>query len=719
MELDGGWRAVEADDDVRRHGIGLVADDHDWHPIDVPGHWRNHPKFASSDGPVMYRRGFHAPPPDADRRRWLTLDGIFYQADVWLDGAYLGDPEGYFFPHSFDITSLSRLGEDHALAIEVTCDPQRGTSGRTNITGVLQGWDGIDRSWNPGGLWRSVKLYDTGPVRVDRLRVLCRDADHRRAHLRLTACLDSDTARSVTVRTLVDGEVADEQDHAIAQGENTIAWALDVTDPELWWPRGLGPQTLTDVEAVVLVDGEVSDRRHRITGLRQVAWHDWVCSVNGERLFLKGTNLLPAAAAMADADHDTIVGDLQRLVELGLNCARVHGHVGHRTLYCTADELGIVLLQDFPLQWGHARSVRGQAVRQAEALVDHFGHHPSIAMWIAHNEPVAPPARAADDLAEIAPSPTLRQRVRRTAAQQVPTWNRSVLDRWVKRAFERADPSRPTIAHSGVTAHFPQLDGTDAHLYFGWRRGTVDGLAKQAARLPRTVRFVSEFGSSSVPATAPYLDEQLTHHEWPDLDWTRLAAEHGYELSTFESVLPPHDYGSLEAWRNASQRYQAHVLKVQIETLRRLKYRPTGGFCFYAFADPAPVVSGSIYDHERVPKLAVEAVRAACAPVLVISDPPPDELLPGDRLKLDVHVVNDRPVEIEAAVVEATMRWPGGERRWRFGGPIPADGVVKVGRVDLEVPAVEGRLAYQLSLRAGAVSSSNGYASRVVAPPGA
>jgi hypothetical protein len=57
------------------------------------------------------------------RRRWITLDGIFYQADVWLDGAYLGDPEGYFFSHSFDVTSLSRFGDDHVLAVEVTCAP--------------------------------------------------------------------------------------------------------------------------------------------------------------------------------------------------------------------------------------------------------------------------------------------------------------------------------------------------------------------------------------------------------------------------------------------------------------------------------------------------------------------------------------------------------------------------------------------------------------------
>ena len=42
------------------------------------------------------------------------------------------------------------------------------------------------RTRNPGGLWRPVCLYDTGPVHIDRLRVLCRDADARRAHLRIS-----------------------------------------------------------------------------------------------------------------------------------------------------------------------------------------------------------------------------------------------------------------------------------------------------------------------------------------------------------------------------------------------------------------------------------------------------------------------------------------------------------------------------------------------------
>ena len=39
------------------------------------------------------------PPAAADRRWWLRFDGLFYQGDVWLDGTYLGDTEGYFSPH--------------------------------------------------------------------------------------------------------------------------------------------------------------------------------------------------------------------------------------------------------------------------------------------------------------------------------------------------------------------------------------------------------------------------------------------------------------------------------------------------------------------------------------------------------------------------------------------------------------------------------------------
>ncbi len=706
MQLSGAWLAAEADDDVRRNGIGLDTDDSDWTHIAVPGHWQDTPEFATSDGPLMYRHVFTAEAPAEGRRRWITLDGIFYQADVWLDGAYLGDPEGYFFGHSFDVSSLSRFSDEHVLAVEVTCASQSGTTGRRNITGVFQTPAGVGSNRNPGGLWRPVSMYDTGPVHIGRLRVLCRDADTRRAHLRIATRIDSDRLTPVTMRTYVDGDQVDEQHQSIAAGQNDFEWTVDITDPALWWPRALGDQPLIEVAVEVVVDGEVSDRRQRRTGLRQVTWDDWICSVNGERIFLKGANLLPTSAGPANATSEMIRADLHAAVDLGLDALRVHGHIADRALYHAADEAGILLLQDFPLQWGHARSVRQQAVEQARAAVDSLGHHPSIAMWTAHDDPSATDAGVT--------AAGWRATTRSLVAKQLPSWNKSILDRWVKRAFERADSSRRVVAHSGVVPHLPQLDGTDSHLWFGWRHGEAEDLADFAARLPRMVRFVSEFGSDSPPTSAPFIDEQLESYEWPSLDWDRVQIETGYQRAVAERSFPPTEFDSFDEWRDTLQYYQAHVLKVQIESLRRLKYQPTGGFCFSSLNDSAPAISSSILDHERRPKVAFSAVAAACAPVLVVADPLPDELQPGEQLDIDVHVVSDLREPLDFAVVDAVASWSGGEQRWRFGGPIPADDVVKVGRIRLDTPDAIGAIILDLTLTSGNITSNNHYTTTII-----
>ena len=699
------WRVTPADDDLRRDAIGLDVDDTSWAELTVPGHWRGHPDFADDDGPMLYRHRFSLPERDDDRRRWITLDGIFYQADVWLDGAYLGDPEGYFMPHTFDVTALSRIGDEHVIAVEVACSPQTSHRGKRNITGIFQHWDGMDRTWNPGGIWRPVHVYDTGSVRVDRLRVLCRDADETRAHLLLTTRLDSDRAQAVTIRTKVDGELMAESERRVARGLNEVNWSLDIADPALWWPRALGDQPLTTVEVEVVVDGDVSDCRARRTGLRVVAWNNWSCSVNGERLFLKGANLLPTRAGLADADPAAMRRDIELAVETGLDALRVHGHIAPRPIYDAADELGVLLLQDFPLQWGYARSVRGQAVDQARAAVDVLGHHPSIVQWNAHNDPAAIAIGIEGD--------TTRARVRYLAAHQLPTWNKTVLDRWVKRAFERADPTRLCVPHSGVLPHLPLLDGTDSHFYFGWYHGDVRDIERLARGVPRLVRFMSEFGAQAVPESAEFIDQE----GWPDLDWDHLAVHHGLQKWVFDQRVPPEEFATFDEWRHATQVYQAELLRHHIELLRRLKYRPAGGFCMFALNDAAPVVSWSVLDHRRVPKLGWHALRRACAPVIVVADRPPAIVSPGQQLHLDIHVVNDLREPIDAATVDVVATWPGGERRWRFGGDVGADECVKVGTLELDVPDTLGALMLALSLSAGDLTAANHYSSAITVVP--
>ncbi len=679
---------MAADDDLRRDGIGLDLDDTAWLDVAVPGHWRGHPQLATSDGPILYRHRFTRPPPEPGRRRWVTFDGLFYQADVWLDGAYLGDPEGYFFPHSFDITALSRLGEDHVLAVEVTCNPERGTSGRRNITGLFQHSEAVDRDWNPGGLWRPVLVYDTGPAKLDRLRVLCRDADETRAHLRLAAVIDSDVARTVRLRTTADGAVVGETEHTLAAGINEIEWALDVDQPRLWWPHALGDQPLTDIDVELLVDGAPSDRRSRSTGLREVAFNDWVCSINGERLFLKGANLLPTRPGLADATAAAVRADVELAIEAGLDVLRVQAHIAGAELYRAADELGMLLLQDFPLHWGYARQVRREAVRQAREAVNALGHHPSIVQWCAHDEPIA-------DAPQVDGADGRGRRLRRFVKQQVPSWNKTVLDRWVRRAFEQADPTRPTVAHGGVVPSLPRLDGTDSHLWLGWHRGEIGELADRARLFPRVVRFVSEFGAQSVPDSA---SEFVATAAWPDLDWDALRDHHGLEVDVMQQRFPPADHPTFASWRTATQRYQASLLRQQIETLRRLKYRPTGGFCFSWLADPAPMISASVLDHERRPKLAWAAVVEACRPVIVVTDPLPVTVTAGDRLELDVHVVSDLRVAVVDASISVTCTWRGGRRDWAYRGDIAADACTKVATLELTVPDGPGELLLGLAL---------------------
>jgi beta-mannosidase len=692
MELTGSWRAAVADEDLRRRWHEDDFDADGWEAVSVPGHWRSTPAFADTDGSLLYRTTFDHPSPAAGRRAWLTFEGHFYQGDAWLDGAYLGDTEGYFAPHTFEVTDALRERSEHHLAIEVTCSPQHDKTAKRNLTGVFQHWDCLDPDWNPGGIWRPVRLSETGPVRIARLRVLCREATPERAVLVLRATLESDAARTVSVRTAVSA-VDHRGDQPLAAGPNEVEWTVTIERPSLWWPRSLGDAVLHDLAVQVVLDDDegraLSDERHLRTGLRQVRMRSWVTSVNGERLFLKGSNQGPTRMALAEATPDELERDVTLALDAGLDLLRVHAHVSRPELYEAADRHGLLLWQDMPLQWGYARGVRKQAVRQAHAAVDLLGHHPSIAIWCGHNEPMAienDPAMWGD------PKALRRMGLKALAAQELPTWNRTVLDRSVKRALEKSDSTRPVIAHSGVLPHPPQLDGTDSHLYFGWYHGHERDLPGFLRAVPRMGRFVTEFGAQAVPATADFCEPE----RWPDLDWERLAHTHALQKPIFDRFVPPADFATFAAWQEATQAYQATVIRRQVEALRRIKYRPTGGFAQFCFADGHPAVTWSVLGHDRAPKAGYEALRAACAPVIVVADRLPEMVAPGSSLALDVHVVSDLRHAIGGAVVTAEIRWIGGERAWRWQGDIAADSCVLVGTARLVVPDVVGPISLSL-----------------------
>nr|MDP9019615.1 hypothetical protein [Actinomycetota bacterium] len=270
VELAGTWRAAPADADLRRDFPSAEFDDEGWEPLQVPGHWRSTPAFAESDGPLLYRHRLEAPPAGPDVRSWLVFEGLFYQGHVWFDGCYLGDTEGYFVRHTFEVSESARAQGEHVLAVDLTCAPETDLTAKRNLTGVFQHWDCLDPDWNPGGIWRPVRLEHTGPVRVRRLRVRCTTADADRAVVAFRAEINSDVARSVRLRTTI-GAAVDVRDLPVAQGPNVVEWSVAVDAPRLWWPHSLGDQPMQEVRVEAEVEGRTSHVIDRSVGLRSLA----------------------------------------------------------------------------------------------------------------------------------------------------------------------------------------------------------------------------------------------------------------------------------------------------------------------------------------------------------------------------------------------------------------------------------------------------------------
>ncbi len=681
MDLGGTWRIAAATEGRRRTFHEFDHDDSRWTTMPVPGHWAQAAPddegtdFALEES-VLYRHRFEGPleamaagvedaGDGADdgaggrgRRWWLRIEGLAQQGDVWLDSSYLGHTDGYFVPHELEVTEQLAARSEHLLAIEATCRRFGDPDNRTLLTGALQDPElcGVD-DLIVGGVWRPVRLRSTGRIAIRHARAVCagvdtgENRDRPRARLELRAVLDVPGGGPVDLRTRVAG-VEHVHSHHAADGENRVEWTVDVDDPPLWWPHALGDQPLCDLAMEALTGTEVHDRRHFRIGFRSVAMRRWVLYVNGERLFVKGANLLPTRPLPGAATASEVADDIRAARNAGLDLVRPVAHIARPELYDAADELGVLVWQDLPVRGLMSRSVADEARRQAREAVDVLGHRPSVAVWCAHDQPYSRARRPG--------------RTPAVVRRQGPSWNRDVLDRRLGRVLDRCDGSRPVVSHTGVPPRAPLLDGTTSELWFGLHGGRAADAGPVLARVPAMARFVSAFGT-------PVADDQ------PD------------------------------------------VVKTTIETLRRLKYRPTGGFLLHALADAgatgaaataatAADATGSgrgfgVLDGLRRPKPGWWALVEACRPLVVVADPLPESVRAGDSLDLAVHVVNDTRADVPGMQVQARMLGPDGRvvREHRWEGTARADDCVLVGRLSVMVPVVAqpGRLTVELTLTGG------------------
>ncbi len=723
MKLDGTWRASELTNALLASAPDPDLDDSDWKQVEIPGQWASESELQDCEGPVVYRRWFERPEYGDDERVWLRLDGIIGDSEIWLDGNYLGESQEYFKPTQFDITSnLHCDGQppaEHLLAIEVNNATKPNDRAKRSLTGSLRD-SHLSSPGSPAGIWKSVLIEKTGPVAIKHSRLLCTRATPESADLSFRLVLDSTQAGRIRIDTSITSPAGQAtgggtQDFTVASGENQIEWTTIVDNPELWWPAELGEQPLYEVALAIRIApledpaidelpehqldeifaaADVSDRQQWRTGIRTVEVEKFIWKINGENLFIKGIVLGPTDPQEASGAAAKLAQDVSTTLAAGLNLIRVQGHISYPELYQRADAEGLLIWQDLPLVGGYAASARKPAESMARAAVDVVGHHPSVTVWCVHDEPNGAPLP--EPKGELDPLALIGRHLGR---HLLPSWSRSILDPLVRRQLRHTDSSRPVITRSGSLPGLADLDHSDPHLWLGWHSGKASDLANVLRKWPRMGSFLGGFGTQSVTVK----DWDLQQPNWP-----------GAQQGAFKRYMPRRAYSDGASWAQAGRLYQAQTLRQHIETIRRLKYRPAGGFCLTSLVDAHPSGGFGILDYQRQPKPAFEAVVDSCRPVVIIADRPPSVVVPGEELSLQVHVVNDRRDVLDGVVIRTNVSIGDWTHSKNWKGSIPEDTCAYVGSITFTVPAIYGPLIIDIDLSESSNVATNRYQSAVI-----
>jgi beta-mannosidase len=695
VDLSGPWRYLPYEGEANLAEPGV--DDAAWPVMNLPSSWylrgrAAYPRGASADAPstepvdpgvlmpvdddrgldyagtVWFRRTFEWP-GTGSRPAIVDLDMVDYYATVFVNGVAVGRHEGYFQHWSVDATRALRPGENE-IAVRVSAPslpfdmgeeyPVSFPKRQDQVKGIFAYHDTRPGATSPrgqerstGGILRGISIRESPGVDLAELRVMPLDASESSARLVVEATLRNWTGsvQPVTIEGVIRGatfaQPAEEDIPvrvSVTARPGVSRGSIDVhlDRPHLWWTWDTGRPDLYELRARVARSGLVLDERTVRFGIRSIArGDDWVFRLNGRRFYARGTNYI-ATQWLSQADDIFYARDIRLMKGANLNAVRVHAHLERPEFYDLADEAGLLVWQDFPLQWGYteSRAFRDEALSQAEDMIRQYGDHPSIGVWCMHNE-----------------SPHAMDWMQKRAPDQ----NRELDDVLAARAHD-LDPSRVVHRDSGTG---------DGHSYFGWYDGRLEDIAE--AELPP---LVTEYGAASLPSLETLRTMFDAESLWPDTarDWESWRFADFQPMQTFRIARIEQGHNIHDFMVN-TQRYQAVAVRYTTELLRRRKWAGSTGIYQFMLVDDWPSITWSVIDYYRRPKLAYAALAQAMQPVLPSLEY--DLRDPGKPVALTI--VSDRAEPIEHARV-----------RWRAVGPagesgegsrevdIPADSVVRI-----------------------------------------
>ncbi|MFZ2286607.1 MAG: glycoside hydrolase family 2 TIM barrel-domain containing protein [Bacteroidales bacterium] len=320
---------------------------------------------------------FSAGTIDSTKQVWLNFRGINYRAEIYLNGERINEAthEGMFLRQKYNITRLLRRDGYNRLAVRVEppLNPGNpnggqggdGTIGRDVTMQFTAGWDWIQpvRDRNTG-IWDEVTIEVTGDIDLRNGFAKTRVPGERLpgelqdpAFVTFSAELENPTDR------LVEGEVAlaymgsTDKKRIKIEPRSTLNVTFSEkkqTDPRIWWPNGIGQQSL--YQAVITFHdkkGNTLDREDLMFGFREAdSFFDdslgaRVFTINGQKLFIRGANWI-ASDGMLQINPERYDAEVRMHAGMNMNMIRVWGgSITERPeFYEACDRHGILVWQD-------------------------------------------------------------------------------------------------------------------------------------------------------------------------------------------------------------------------------------------------------------------------------------------------------------------------------------------------------------------------------------
>jgi beta-galactosidase len=468
-------------------------------------------------GVGWYRKVFAAPDLRGGKRAEICFDGVFSEAEVWLNGVKLGTNVYGYGAFAFDMTP-------HLLA------------GRPNVLSVRVSNEGETSRWYSGsGINRHVWLTVTGPVRFAPWGVAVSTPTVSRAAAEIVIDIEVQNHLAESALVEIAAELRDPIGRKVGVGRTSVSLpalgkgvsrvAMSLSNPRLWGPD---KPDLYTAEVSLVAGGHVTDSSSTRFGIRSVAVsaNDGL-TINGQSVKLKG--------ACIHADHG-IIGAVaidraeRRKAELlkrnGYNAVRLGHHMFPQAFLDACDELGLLVVDEVFDVWEKPKGRTNDYSRHfsqhwradLERMIRQDRNHPSIIFWSIGNEieeRVTP--RGAEIAAELREAILALDRSRPlTAGINGPTG-------------EKGEPARRSV---DVVGYNYQL-----RFYDKEHERYPDMIIMSTEQYARDIHD----GWRKAEANSWLLGEFV----WTGMDY---LGEVGAGSSELKPVPPPIDYGSIFLW---------------------------------------------------------------------------------------------------------------------------------------------------------------------------